>query len=128
MRPPLQSGAARLAGVALLPAVFALCCPDQAAAGCGDYVQIVGPDGKVHSPTDHGPAPVRLPCRGPECTMGPRAPAPVPPPPPSGASDVKGLIEDMTDPAPCRADVRTAAGPSGSPVRRPTSIFHPPRS
>ena len=128
MRRAFPTGAARVAGVALLPAVLALCCPGQAAAGCGDYLQFVGPDGKVHAPMGHDPQPAERPCHGPECTGGPRAPAPVPPPPAPHFPDAKALVDTAADPNNSPTGNRPAAEFDGSPVRRPTPIFHPPRS
>jgi hypothetical protein len=118
----------RTAGVALLPAVVLLCGAGRADAGCGDHVRIVGPDGTVQRPAGHDPVPAERPCLGPECTGGPKAPAPVPPAPPGPTSDVKGLVGHAGD-----ADHSpTAGGPPteriGSPTRRSTAIFHPPRA
>src|SRR5215207_3382759 len=81
----------RAVGVALLPAAALLCCAGGANAECGGYVQIVGPDGKVQPAVGHDPMPAERPCQGPECTGGPKVPAPVPPAPPSPTSDVKGF-------------------------------------
>jgi hypothetical protein len=118
----------RTAGVALLPAVVLLCCAGRADAGCGDHVRIVGPDGQVRPAAGHDPVPAERPCQGPECTGGPKAPAPVSPAPPAPTSDVKGLVGEAGDPDGTSGISRRTADPDGSPVRRPNSIFHPPRA
>ena len=118
----------RAVGVALLPAIALLCCAGDASAECGSYVQVIGPDGKIQSPVGHDPMPAERPCQGPECTGGPKAPAPVPPAPTSLTSDVKGLGADAGDPDQSPGSVRPATEADGSPVRGPTSIFHPPRA
>src|SRR5690349_25061910 len=76
----------RAVGVALVPAVVVLGCADRAAAGCGEYVRILDPDGTAQQLPRHDPEP----CRGPFCHGGPKAPAPVPPATVS-APDSKGL-------------------------------------
>jgi hypothetical protein len=121
------SRVARTAGVALLPAVVVLCCTGRASAECGDYVRLLGPDGRVQTPADHDPMPGERPCHGPNCQGAPKAPLPVPPAP-THAPDTKGLVvgdasqagNDSTNHFPTESD--------GSPVRLPTSIFHPPRA
>jgi hypothetical protein len=122
------SRAVRPAGVALLPAVVMLCCAGRASAGCGDYVRIVGPDGQVQSPVGHDPMPGERPCQGPNCSGGPKAPAPIPPAPTGPAPVVKGLVPH----ADRHGGLRTAGclppPADASPVRLPTSIFHPPRA
>jgi hypothetical protein len=114
----------RTAGVALVPAVVVLCCAGRAAAECGDYVRVLGPDGAVQPMPGHDPQP----CHGPFCHGTPKAPNPVPPAPPSPAPDPKGLASDAgrgpDNPATTRFDVES----DGSPVRVSRSIFHPPRA
>src|SRR5687768_6522524 len=112
------------AGVALLPAVAILCCVGQADAGCGNYVQVVGPDGGMQSPGGHDPMPAERPCQGPECTGGPKAPAPAPPAQTGPTSDVKGLVGGPADADRTAGRAGPAAHPDASPVRRPSSIFH----
>ena len=117
----------RTAGVVLVPAVILLCCAGRADAGCGDYVQIVGADGKVQSPAGHDSMPGERPCQGPECTGGPKAPAPVSPAPPSPPSDVKALVADGDEADSPPAGSRPACDVDRLPVRQPSLIFHPPR-
>ena len=118
----------RAVGVALLPAVALVCCAGDAAAGCGSYLQIVGPDGKVQSPAGHDETPAGRPCQGPECTGGPKAPAPVPPTPPAATPDGKVVLIAADGSPATRSASRLPAEPGGSPVHRPTSVFHPPRA
>ena len=118
----------RAVGMAVWPAVLLLCCAGRADAGCGDYVQIVGPDGTVQAPDGHHPVPAKRPCQGPECTGGPKAPAPVPPAPTVPTSDVKGLVTDAGGSDGPGGAIRPASDPGGLPARQPRSIFHPPRA
>jgi hypothetical protein len=118
----------RTAGVALLPAVVLLGCAGRADAGCGDYVKLIGPDGKVQVPTGHDPKPDERPCQGPNCTGGPKAPAPIPPAPTNHLSDGKALVIESGDPTRDDFTVRPTSDPDGLPVRQPNSIFHPPRA
>ncbi len=115
---------ARTAGVALLPAVVVLCCAGRAAADCGDYVRVIGPDGTAQPMPGHDPQP----CRGPFCHGGPKAPNPTPPAPTSLVPDPKGLMSDAGGGPDNNAATRFDREPAGSPVRQSTSIFHPPRS
>ena len=117
----------RTAGVALLPAVVLLCCAGRADAECGGYVRIIGPDGKVQAPADHDPMPGERPCRGPECTGGPKAPAPVPPAPVSPNADGKALVIPAAGPPEFPSANRVPSDAGELPVRRSNSIFHPPR-
>ena len=118
----------RTSGAVLLPAVVLLCCAGRSNATCGNYVQIIGPDGTLQLPTGHDPMPAERPCQGPECTGGPKAPAPVPPAPTSPLSEVKGLVGDTDDPDTSTTGYWPGSDAAGSPVRRPTSVFHPPRA
>ena len=118
----------RAVGVALLPAVALLCCAGGANAECGSYVQIIGPDGKVQPAAGHESMPAERPCQGPECTGGPKAPAPIPAVPTSPLTEVKGLVGDADEPLRSSGTSRSASDADGSPISRPTSIFHPPRA
>lgn len=116
----------RTAGVAPLLAVALVCCAGRADAGCGDYVQFLGPDGRVQWPAGHEPMPTDRPCQGPECTGGPKAP--VPPAPSSLTQDVKELVtESVVSSGICSA-TRPVSDPDGEPVRPARTIFRPPRA
>ena len=123
MSTPLLPRLLRAGGVAITAAVV-LGCAARADAACGEYVKILGLADTAHPP-DH--APPKTPCHGPNCTGGPRAPAPVPPAPAGPAAAVKALVPavpaDSSDPF---AGL-FAVHPVGDPVRRPSAIFHPPR-
>jgi hypothetical protein len=118
----------RAVGAAVVPAVVLLCCANSAAAGCGDYVTILGPDGKLQMPAGHGNEPTKAPCHGPNCSGAPKAPAPIPPAPTSPAPVVKALVPlaDGQPGDPGRG--RLPPPPDGSPVRLTSFIFHPPRA
>jgi hypothetical protein len=118
----------RQTGVALLPAVLMFCCAGRAAAECGDYVRILGPDGTAQPMPGHEPKPADQPCHGPFCHGGPKAPNPVPPAPVSPIPDPKGLVSDAGGGPDDDAATRFDREPGGSPVRQSTSIFHPPRA
>lgn len=124
----LLSRGFRTAGVAWVPAAVLLCCAGDAAAGCGDYVQIVGVNGTVQAPTNHDQAPIERPCQGPSCTGGPKAPAPVPAAPSSVAPDVKGLVGDADDGSSSDIGRQFDLDPADLPLRGPQAIFHPPRA
>jgi hypothetical protein len=123
MRPIRLLRTLRTAGVALLPAVVLFCCAGRADAECGDYVRIIGSDGTVTPMPGHE----SKPCQGPFCHGGPKAPNPTPPTPTVSTPDPKGLVAEATGPDNAAA-TRFDLEPDGSPVRRPTSIFHPPRA
>jgi hypothetical protein len=118
----------RAAGLALVPAVLLLCYAGRADASCGDYVKVIGPDGKAQLPANHDPMPTERPCQGPNCTGGPKAPAPVPPAPTSQLSDGKALVTEATSPADADSATRPTSDADGAPARQPDSIFHPPRA
>jgi hypothetical protein len=117
----------RAVGAAVVPAVLWLCCANSAAAGCGDYVTILGPDGRPQVPAGHD-MPTKGPCQGPNCSGGPKAPAPIPPAPTSPAPVVKGLAP-LADGHPALAGSGFLPPPTdGTPVRLASSVFHPPRA
>jgi hypothetical protein len=118
----------RAAGLALLPAVLLLGCAGRADASCGDYLRVIGPDGKVQAPAGHDPMPTDRPCQGPNCTGGPKAPAPVPPAPTNTLSDGKALVIEAASPTDANSTTRPTSDADGAPVRQPDSIFHPPRA
>jgi hypothetical protein len=123
MRPFRLLRTLRTAGVALLPAVVVVCCAGRADAECGDYVRIIGSDGTVQEMPGHE----SKPCQGPFCHGGPKAPNPIPPAPTSLVPDPKGLVTETGGPDNATA-TRFDLEPDGSPVRQPSSIFHPPRA
>lgn len=114
---------ARHAGAALLSAVVMLCCAGRAAAECGDYVRVLGPDGTVQPMPGHE----SKPCHGPFCHGTPKAPNPVPRAPTSPAPDPKGLVGDADEGPEIATATRVAIEPGGLPARHPSNIFHPPR-
>jgi hypothetical protein len=114
-------------GVALLPAFLLLCCAGRADASCGDYVKVFGPDGKVQPPAGHD-HPTGRPCPGPNCTDGPKAPAPIPPAPTNPLPDGKALVTEAGGPSRTDFTVRPMSDAGDLPVRHPNSIFHPPRA
>ena len=117
----------RAVGVAILPAVALLCCAQPAKAGCGDYVTIIGPDGKILTPAGHGYNPAKLPCHGPNCSASPKEPAPIPPEITSSVPVVKAMAEVSHDQTGPSLDNRLPVPADGSPTRLTSTIFHPPR-
>ena len=121
-----------LRGVILL-VVIACATPGSASAGCGDYVTILSdPHGSAHHAIPaHGEstAPLMPPCHGPNCTELPvKHHAPLAPITTVGPQ-VKELAETLvsvggTDHPPSSFDRITS---TSRPVRRATSLFHPPR-
>lgn len=121
--------------VALLLVVIACATPGRASAECGDHVRIL--NGATADSSDNGtpaatdtpsPAPGKAPCSGPNCSQAPErhSPpfAPAPPDSPQG-KDVARLLGSVAMPDRGSAPVGDFASPL--PVRRPSSIFHPPR-
>jgi hypothetical protein len=125
---------------ALLLVVVACASPGRATAECGDYVVILNtndpasPDGRAtpfSTPTgsvEH-PASPKVPCSGPNCSRSPErhpAPfAPVSPPGPHGKEVVQTLGSvEPTD----SASSRICDFISPRPIRRASSVFHPPRA
>jgi hypothetical protein len=114
-----------LTAVAIATVGLTLCAPTNAQGGCGDYVVYTNPAHQKPS-TDHGPAPVK--CHGPNCSQAPPA-APMP--------EAPTTLRILTDPSlpissgdsasPSEASALPFGPANGSPVRRPTDVFHPPR-
>jgi len=135
MRSPLLS-LVRGWRAALLLVVVACASPQRAAAECGDYVTILNaPAGSTRhampSPADTGEtrAPARPPCHGPNCQGAPDRhvppPAPVAPAGPQGKELAQHLdVVDAVEAPPATFDRDTS---SPRPVRRASSVFHPPR-
>jgi hypothetical protein len=106
--------------------------PERASAGCGDHVTILNGSaaGEHHAaaPAD-STLPTKLPCQGPNCSGEPvrqQAPAtPVAPTTPQG-KEIAQTLDSLGDDGalPSRLD-RDSAG--SRPIRRSTSVFHPPR-
>jgi hypothetical protein len=112
----------------MLPAVALLCCTQSAAAGCGDYLTIIDPDGKIQSPVGHDNAPVKAPCHGPNCSASPKAPAPIPPSLTSPGPVVKAMVEVSREQPGSPGYDGLTPPTDGSPTRLTSSIFHPPRA
>src|SRR5262245_47042971 len=123
---------------ALLLAAAACLTPGRASAECGDYVTIRnGPADPAHHATtrDATPqpdqAPARPPCHGPNCSSAPaRDPSPLPPVAPTGLQP-----KELTQHPAAAADPDAGPGSaldrdpsSARPVRRASSVFHPPRA
>ena len=121
---------------ALLIAAAALCSPEKASAGCGDYITYgkSGSPGHGHQSMANDPAtpttPAKTPCQGPNCSGGPvREFPPIPPAP------VSTPTKESARPFPtvADADAHDAAlqydrdSPFPRPIDRSDSIFHPPR-
>lgn len=111
--------------IALAIAAAVLCAPADALAGCGDYVIYTNPaHGKPAK--DHTPAPFK--CNGPNCSQAPPA-APMPQVPPNVRvlPDQTLLVNRGDSDGPLEASTLPFASADGSPVRRMTDVFHPPR-
>lgn len=124
-------------GAAAIAVAAALALSGRAAASCGNYLVIEGAGLQSHVPGSHGQpmgyagngshAPTQ-PCRGPECTR--RSPAPMIPVttslPPRLGSDAWAETNAIGDGA---EGLNRHAPPtdSGTPIRMPNLIFHPPR-
>jgi hypothetical protein len=121
--------------VALLLVVVACSTPARAAAECGDYVTILNSSQNAsHTTSVANPNPEQMPakpCHGPNCSSSPaREFPPVPPAPSTSTNSVKESARNAagTDDA-----VAALGSPfdrdltSPHPIRRASSIFHPPR-
>jgi hypothetical protein len=131
----LLSSLIRGGRAAVLLVAAACATPDRASAECGDYVTILNaPAGSTHSmpattETGETPAPMRTPCRGPNCQGAPvRDFPPLTPVSPVG-SQVKEQAQclDAVDRAESQREILDRDSSSSRPIHRPTSIFHPPR-
>lgn len=122
--------------VALLLVVIACATPGRVSAECGDHVQILnataldnGDNATSATTVAQSQETEKVPCSGPNCSRAPErhSPpyAPAPPTAPQGkdAARLLGIVDTPdTDSAPA-GDFT-----SSLPVRRPSSIFHPPRA
>jgi hypothetical protein len=128
----------RILRVALPLVVVACLTPNRASAECGDYVTILNGTAARHAfpgdtpdaAADPGRAPVRPPCEGPHCSGSPARQAPPLAPVVPIGSQAKELTQHLgTDGseadrgAACDRDMS-----SSRPIRRASSIFHPPRA
>jgi hypothetical protein len=117
---------------AMLLVAAACLTPDRASAGCGDHVTILNGSAasEHHATAPADPSqPMKFPCQGPNCSgkpvPHPASPAPVPPTTPQGkeiAQTLEGLSGDGA--LPFRFDRDSV---SADPIRRASSVFHPPR-
>jgi hypothetical protein len=115
-----------LPATALLIAAGVFLCPTHAAAGCGDYVTILGQPAADHS----GPRPPDRPCHGLNCSDRPNfpaVPASVPVSPPTGPKQLGDRLGVTVSPDVVRGDW-SVVPVIGRPVHVSVLIFHPPRS
>jgi hypothetical protein len=120
---------------ALLLAAVALSTPGTASAGCGDYITYPNSRPDAHSAPmspatdDATPAPAKTPCQGPNCSGAPvREFPPVPPAPVTNPTKQQARhlgVTDLPNLEPGSAFARDLTSPR--PIRRATSVFHPPR-
>jgi hypothetical protein len=103
--------------------------PEMAAASCGDYLRYGsshhGMNADKHSDSKEYP---NAPCHGPECSRQQsqsKLPVPSAPPQPTVDEWVSGIVGLPFFHSPVFRRQRTED--DGSAVRRPSSIFHPPR-
>ncbi len=115
--------------------VVALCATaDRAAAECGDHVAVLnGPNTHTNrtdahpatdAPTEGAP---RKPCSGPNCSRPQDPDAPPPTPTSKSGAGVKEAAHDSEQFDPSACSVRVGDFTSPRPVRRASSVFHPPR-
>lgn len=117
---------------ALLLVAVACASPGRAAAECGDHVVILtnptNQDG--HATPATADVPPKAPCSGPNCSRPPERPAPplapvsVSGPHGKEAAPLLGAVE----PPDLAPSSRAADLTSPRPIRRATSVFHPPRA
>jgi hypothetical protein len=129
---------------AMLLAAVALSSPGRASAECGDYITVGGksamahhepaPDTPATTPTAQSEtrpaAPGKRPCRGPNCSASPAKEFPPVPPAPSAGPQAKEharLPETARDSGADPRDPFARDNTSPRPIRRATSVFHPPR-
>lgn len=104
--------------------------PGDARAGCGEYVQVLGADGKLAPamPADHDRSPAG-PCHGPTCDRQAPPAAPLAPPAPTTAGPQTQFDAILAGFGP--ADAAPSAGVYSDPDPVPThlvsSLFRPPR-
>jgi hypothetical protein len=106
----------------------ALCAPSAARAGCEHRPFL--PDGRAEAlpqgATTDSTKPA-APCNGPACSRGPsQAPGVPPAPAPRKLKPAWAFLAELF-PDEAGPGGRLDPSPSPSPVRRATSIFHPPR-
>ncbi len=123
---------------AFLLVAVACATPQNAQAGCGDHVIIVkeSPATDRHSVSggeEEGRphAPVPPPCRGPDCSQSPtRNAPPIAPVAPAGPSVSVKALAPSAGPVDGADSPRASLHPtttSSRPIKRATSVFHPPR-
>ncbi|WP_020472647.1 hypothetical protein [Zavarzinella formosa] len=103
--------------------------PDKADAGCGDYNMPEMPPGIGHLAANHGPAPVKPKCHGPDCSKKPVTPAPLHETPvrvSTGGNDLACIAFDTNHLAIVSRPFPTDQALL-SPVRLTDMIYHPPR-
>jgi hypothetical protein len=103
--------------------------PEMAAASCGDYLSYGSSHHNIDDDQHTDPqGDLNGPCHGPECSRQQsqsKLPAPPAPPQPTVDEWVSGIIGlPFFHFYACR---RQRTEDDGFPVRRPSSIFHPPR-
>lgn len=95
-------------------------------AECGDYLMLAG---KHRADAHEGAAPPPgLPCHGPQCSQRPETP--IAPPisvPIQLSTKDQGLPSGARDLSDGSAEFSHPSSSLGRPIRRPGSIFHPPR-
>jgi hypothetical protein len=123
-----------LAGVGLPVLAVVLAAPSAARASCGDYV-VLGPTGDHHAaadpspmshPAHHDPAGMPRPCHGPHCSRG-GTPLPVPVLAPPVTAEEWGYLPPLVTPAGGSRPASLFDDTNPRPVRRPSSVYHPPR-
>jgi hypothetical protein len=123
---------------ALLLVAVACATPGRAAAECGDHVIILNAkasasrDGRATPSSTEGaaesPVAPRPPCSGPNCSSAPeRHPPPSAPVPSSGPTGKEAAQALVQIEQPDRASARVGDLMSPRPIRRASSVFHPPR-
>lgn len=119
----------RRLGFAVAVLAGAAFAPGRAAAGCGDYDTPDLPPELARLVADHGKAPAKPACHGPNCSKPPAAPVSLPNGPvrlPTGGDDLTCPPADAP-----RVATSSRAHPAdhvdGSPARLAAAIYHPPR-
>jgi hypothetical protein len=117
---------------ALLLAAVALCSPGTASAACGDYITYADSHRSGHAmpmaDADGDAAPAKSPCDGRDCSGKHREFPPAPSAPGTSPPKEQARPFAPSDSAADGSGARfTRDFDSPRPVRRATSIFHPPR-
>jgi len=122
---------------ALLLVAVACASPNRASAECGEHVTVLTPTASASLDARATPAPgaavlpasPKVPCSGPNCSRAPERPAPPFAPAPTAEPQAKEVLQvpgaaEQPDGAASRLNDFTPPFP----IRRSSSIFHPPRS